>query len=127
MAFSETLAAQIRAELQNVPQISERKMFGGLCFTLGGNMLVGVVGNELVARVGKASYEAALAQPGARPMDFTGRPMKGYVFIAPAGLAQAQSLRGWIEAACHHVSTLPVKAPRKNAAAKGSAARKRSR
>jgi TfoX/Sxy family transcriptional regulator of competence genes len=61
--------------------VTEKKMFGGIAFLLDGAMFCGVSGGDLMVRVGAEAHEAALARPHARPMDFTGRPMKGYVFV----------------------------------------------
>lgn len=110
MAYSEALAERVRDALKDVKDVGDRKMFGGICFTLRGNMLVGVIGDELMARVGQDAYEAALTRPEVRPMDFTGRPMKGYVFVGPAGMTREKELRAWIDAAMTFVETLPAKA-----------------
>lgn len=109
MAFDAALADRVRRLLGNPDRIAERKMFGGLCFLLDGNMVVGVEKDRLMVRIGKAAYDAALAEPHARPMDFTGRPMAGYVFVAAAGLANDHILAGWIDRACAFVATLPAK------------------
>ncbi len=79
MAYDEGLAQRIREALDDRPGIAERKMFGGLCFTLNGNMACGVTGDELMVRVGPDKHAEALERPHARKMDFTGRPMKGLV------------------------------------------------
>ena len=77
MAYNEETGERLREELETVADISERKMFGGISFLLGGNMAVGVVGEELCVRVGPDAFDEALKLPGARIMDFTGRPMRG--------------------------------------------------
>lgn len=87
----------------------EKKMFGGLSFMVKGNMCCGVVGDELMARVGPDGYEAALKRPHARPMDFTGKPLKGFVYVAPEGFADRADLEGWIGLALNFVETLPAK------------------
>ncbi len=84
-------------------------MFGGVCFTLRGHMCCGVVGDELVVRVGPAAYAAALARPHARAMDFTGRPLKGYVFVARAGHRSDRDLGAWLRRAVELVESLPAK------------------
>ena len=99
MAYDEDLADRIRDALAPGERVEERKMFGGLCFMLGGHMVVGVVGNELMARVGADGEDDALAQPHARPMDFTGRPMTGFVFVAAEGVATDEAAQAWVERA----------------------------
>jgi TfoX/Sxy family transcriptional regulator of competence genes len=119
LAYSEALAARIREVLAAIAGVEDRRMFGGVCFTLHGNMLVGVVGEDLMARVGELAYEQALSRPGARPMDFTGRPMRGYVFVGPEGISSADDLLAWIRMARQYVTTLPPKVA-KGAAAKAA-------
>src|SRR5688572_24181506 len=109
MAFDETLADRIRSVLKRQKGITERKMFGGLAFMLNGNMCCGVMKDQLMLRLGEEGAAEALAQPNARPMDFTGRPMKGMVYVAPAGLASEEDLRGWVQRAVDFASTLPAK------------------
>jgi TfoX/Sxy family transcriptional regulator of competence genes len=87
MAYDVDLAARIRAVLPTGEPITERQMFGGLAFMLGGHMFCGVVKNSLMVRLGPESADRALERPHVRPMDFTGRPMTGMVFVEPAGLA----------------------------------------
>jgi hypothetical protein len=105
--YDESLAARIRPLLATTP-FSERKMFGGLAFLIGGNMACGIVREALMVRTGAAYYEAALAQPHARPMEFTGRPMKGMVFVDPPGLDDA-GLAAWVRLGAEFASSLPAK------------------
>ena len=115
MAYDEDLADRVRAVLPPGEAMTERQMFGGLAFMLGGHMFCGVVKDTLMVRLGPEAAEQALGQPHVRPMDFTGRPMKGMVFIDPAGLHD-QALRHWVDAAVGFVRSLPPKqavAPRK--------------
>ena len=84
-------------------------MFGGVCFTLNGNMVCGVVTTDLMVRVGPDRYGDALKQPHAREMDFTGRAMKGYIFISAPGTKSAASLKRWIESGVAYVEGLPAK------------------
>jgi TfoX/Sxy family transcriptional regulator of competence genes len=107
MAYDEGLAERVRQALPGGRPVDEKAMFGGLCFLSEGRMFVGIVGEELMVRVGPARYAEALAAPHARPMDFTGRPMKGYVFVGPAGCGTDETLRGWVSRALEFVSTLP--------------------
>lgn len=109
MAFNEDLAWRIREALRSQPGVTEKKMFGGISFMLNGNMCCGVVGDELMARVGAEQQTEALAQPHAKIMDFTGRPMKGYVFVSPAGTATDDDLSTWVGQAVAFVKTLPPK------------------
>jgi TfoX/Sxy family transcriptional regulator of competence genes len=98
MAYNEQLAERVRKSLSEHHGITERKMFGGLAFMVDGKMSVGVMGDDLMVRTGADGYAEALARPGARPMDFTGRVSKGMVFVAPSGMSRAADLRRWIEA-----------------------------
>jgi TfoX/Sxy family transcriptional regulator of competence genes len=109
MAYDETVAARLRAELGTLPGLTEKKMFGGICFLLGGNMVCGVIRDELIVRVGTAQYTASLAQPGARVFDFSGKPMAGWVMVAPAGYAAAEDLARWVELAVTFTGSLPAK------------------
>jgi len=109
MAYDEAVAARLRAELGTLPGLAEKKMFGGICFLLGGNMVCGVLGDDLILRVGKDKYEASLAQPGARVFDFSGKPMAGWVMVAPQGYASADDLARWVGLAVTFVGTLPPK------------------
>lgn len=109
MAFDETLANRLRNLFAGNHDISEKKMFGGLCLLCRGHMFLGIVNNELMARVGPDNYLAALQQPHVRQMDFTGKPMKGYVFVSSDGIASDQQLEKWAELCLHFVDTLPAK------------------
>jgi TfoX/Sxy family transcriptional regulator of competence genes len=110
MAYDEALADRIRVILgAERGDVSERKMFGGVAFMAGGHMCVGVIGEDLMARLGADAADAALDEPHTRPMDFTGRPMKNMVYVGPAGIATEAALRGWIGRALAFVGTLPAK------------------
>ncbi len=109
MAFDEGLAERIRALLADLGEVSERKMFGGIAFMLGDRMAVGIVGDQLMVRVGPEGYDAALAQPYTRPMDFTGRPSRGMVYVAPAGVAADAELARWVEAGAAYAISQPRK------------------
>ena len=112
MAYDEALAERVRAALGSVPGVTEIKMFGGLCYTVGGNMAVGVTGHDLMVRLDPGSADAALAEPGARPMDFTGRPMRGFLFVGDEGLRTDRSLQAWTDRAVAFASSLPPKRPK---------------
>ena len=109
MAFDETLARRVREVLGPRPGISERRMFGGLAFLLDGRMFVGISGSRLMARVGAERYQDALALPHVREMDFTGRPMKGWIMVEPDGIEEDERLHDWIERSKDFVRTLPKK------------------
>ncbi len=109
MAFDEGLAERIRDALRDAAAIDERRMFGGIAFMDAGRMFVGIAGDALMVRVGPSAYAAALARPHVRPMDFTGRPMKGYVYVDPPGFEDDAALASWIAQARAHVATLPPK------------------
>lgn len=109
MAYDEGLAQRIREQLEDREDVGERKMFGGVAFLVAGNMCCGVVGEELMVRVGPDAYEAAIALPHVREMDFTGRPMRGMVYVAPTGLEEDDDLAGWIGRGLTFASSLPAK------------------
>lgn len=90
-------------------QFTEQKMFGGTCFMINGNMLIGTSKRGLLVRVGKAAHAAAAARPHARPMEMGGRSMEGYVHVAPEGAASDADLAGWLDRALVFVETLPPK------------------
>ena len=113
MAFDEGLAERVREVLGPRPQLTERRMFGGLAFLLDGKMFVGISGTRLMARVGPQHYGDALALPHVREMDFTGKPLKGYVYIDPEGLAEDRDLAAWVNWCASHAAGLPAKTPRK--------------
>jgi TfoX/Sxy family transcriptional regulator of competence genes len=109
MAYEETLAQRIREILRTRRSVTERKMFGGIAFMLRGHMLVGVLERSLMARVGPKNYQRALASVGVREMDFTGKPMRGYVFVGPQALKSAAALKRWVELCAEFVAGLPAK------------------
>lgn len=109
MAFDTSLAERVRQQLRKQSSLEEKKMFGGLAFMVKGHMCCGIVGNELMVRVGPEQHAEALQQPHTRPMDFTGKPMKGMVYIAAAGLAKDAALRAWVERGLKFVCKLPKK------------------
>ncbi|WP_328422192.1 TfoX/Sxy family protein [Streptomyces sp. NBC_00443] len=108
MSYDETLAERIREVLPPVGEVSERKMFGGLAFLLGGHMFCGVVHDELMIRLGPEGAVEALARPGVRPMDFTGRNSRSMVFVGPEALA-GPALDEWVSRAADFARTLPPK------------------
>ena len=109
MAYDEGLAERIREQLVGNIYITEKKMFGGLCFLHDRNMLCGVVKDELMLRTGPDLYEALLDKPNAREMDFTGKPMKGMLIVEAQGFAEDIDLKWWLEQVLGFVSQLPPK------------------
>ena len=109
MAFNEELAARIRDALARKKGIVEKKMFGGVCFFLNGNMLVGVWREFLIARIGPDQGDDALLEPHVKKMDITGKPMKGWIMVEPEGVDDDDQLKYWIERATKFVKTLPKK------------------
>ncbi len=110
MPIDELLADRVRTLLFAEPGFSERKMFGGLCFMIHGHMTAGITKqNDLMLRVGPDAYQDCLQLPGARPMDFTGRPMKGMIYVDPTSCADAEALAAWLERALAFTQSLPPK------------------
>jgi len=109
MAYDEALADRIREQLAARSELSERKMFGGIGFMIAGKMAVGVIGEDLIVRLDPADAEKALAEDGVREFDFTGRPMKGWIFVAPERTAGEEGLAEWVEAGADYAASLPAK------------------
>jgi len=109
MAFDESLAGRIRDALARRKNVEEKKMFGGICFLLNGNLLVGVWKDSLIARLGPDEGEAALREPHVRVFDITGRPMRNWVMVEPDGVEDDDQLQKWIDRAGKFVWTLPGK------------------
>jgi TfoX/Sxy family transcriptional regulator of competence genes len=125
MAYDERLAERVRAALDDVPDLAEIKMFGGLCYTVRGNMAVGIMKDELMVRLAAEDNDAALAKPGARQMDFTGRTMPGFLLVGGPGITTERSLQTWVDRGVAYATSLPPKKPKaKKATAKKRAARK---
>ena len=108
MAYDEGLAIRIEECLADQP-FRTRKMFGGLCFLVNGNMCCGIVGDTLMARVGPDQYADCLTQPFAREMTFTGKAMKGMIYVDPEGIVEDEDLRRWLERCFRFVQRLPPK------------------
>ncbi len=109
MAYDERLAERIRSVLAASDNVTERKMFGGIAFMIGDRMAVGVIQDDLMVRVGPDAHGDALARPHVRPMDFTGRPMRGFVYVAPAGVVSDRDLVRWVEAGAAFAAAQPPK------------------
>jgi TfoX/Sxy family transcriptional regulator of competence genes len=109
MAYDDAVAKRVGKVLGKYGQIAEKKMFGGMAFMLRGHMCCGVLGDKLMVRVGPENYGEALAQPHVRKMDFTGRPLKGFIYVEPAGFSSDKDLKGWISKAKNYVLSLPAR------------------
>jgi hypothetical protein len=109
MAYDERIAARIRRVVANRRDVEELRMFGGLCFMVRGHMACGIVGDDLMVRVGPASYDEALAEPHVREMDFTGKPLRGMVYVDRNGTSGEAGLGRWVGRGVEHALSLPPK------------------
>lgn len=109
MPYDEGLADDIRARIANHSGLTEKQMFGGIAFMVNGNMAVGVSGSELMVRVGRDAHDEAIALPGARIFDMSGRPMRGWVLVSADGMATDTDLDTWIRRGVSFAETLPPK------------------
>jgi hypothetical protein len=109
MPFDELLSLRIRAALDPIPSLQEKKMFGGVCFLVSGNMACGVFKEDLIVRVGVENYQEALAQPHTKLFDITGKALKGWVMVEPKGCATESDLKAWIEQGLMFAQSLPAK------------------
>ena len=109
LAYSESLARRIRQVFGHRRGITEKKMFGGVCFLLNGNMCVGIWKSSLIVRLGPEQAAAALQEPNVVEFDITGRPMKGWVMVEPDGLETDEQLGHWVQRAVEFVEALPKK------------------
>lgn len=109
MAFDDALAYRLNEIYGAIPGVVDKKMFGGLVFMVNGHMSCGIVNDTLMARVGPDLYEKTLGRPYARPMDFTGKPMKGFVYVAPEGFESNEELMSWVQLSLDFVMSLPPK------------------
>ena len=99
MAYNEKLADRIREKLEMIPNMEEKEMMGGLAFMYNKKMCVGIIKDELMCRIDPDFYETALEIYGCRPMDFTGKPMKGWVLIDENGIQSQKDFNYWIDLA----------------------------
>ncbi len=106
MAYDKGLADRIRHTLRDAHDVTEKAMFGGVAFMHAGKMFCGIVGRDLMVRVGPDAHDAALAEDHVRPMDFSGRPMKGYVYVAPEGVDEDAALASWVRRGLDHAERL---------------------
>src|SRR2546425_12641056 len=124
MAYDEDLAERVRGELGGVKRTSERQMFGGVAFMVAGNMACGIVGDDLLVRVGADLHHDALTRPHVREMDFTGRPMKGMVYVGPEGVDADEDLRMWVKLGVAYATSLPAKGKKAPARRKAAPVKK---
>ena len=109
MAYSEELAQRIRDVIDDRPGVTERKMFGGVAWMVNGNMACGTLGEDLMVRLDREDAEAALAEDHVGPMEFTGRPMRGFVTVEADGVEDDAELGRWVEAGADFAASLPAK------------------
>lgn len=109
MAYDENLAGRIRESLEHENRLTEKKMFGGLAFMKQDKMFCGIIKDELMVRVPESFADEALEQPFARPMDFTGKPMRGFVYVSQDGLKSKKQLDAWIKHGLAFVAQSPQK------------------
>jgi len=109
MPFDDKLANRVRKILEKIEGFSEKKMFGGICFLVNGHMALGLVNNDLMIRVKPDDIEKLLSLPHVRKMDFTGRPLKGFLYIGAKGTKSDKALRKWVLKSVKFVLSLPAK------------------
>jgi TfoX/Sxy family transcriptional regulator of competence genes len=109
MAFDELLASRVRAAIGSDAAVIEKRMFGGLAFLASGNMSVGVHGNELIVRVDASETDALLKKPGVRIFDITGKPMKGWLLVAPTAVPDKKAMSAWVGKGLAYAKSLPPK------------------
>lgn len=106
MAYDEGLLERLRDVMADVPGVAEKKMFGGMCILVNGNMCCGIVGDILMARVGPDQYLQCMELEHAREMDFTGWPLKGMIYVDPEGIAEDGDLKAWVDRCMNFMNTL---------------------
>ena len=109
MPYDETIAARVRKAYGAQRRVVEKKMFGGIAFMVAGHMSCGVVGDTLMVRVGPELYQRALKRPHTREMTFTGKPMRGFVYVVPPGFDSEEDLCSWVNLSLRFVEGLPPK------------------
>ena len=109
MAFNEVLAQQVRDHLSAYPELSERKMFGGMCFMLQGNMCCGVVEDQILLRINGPMYDELLDKPEISMMDMTRKPMRGFLYVAAEAIKQPEQRQHWLSYAIDYCLSLPPK------------------
>ena len=112
MAYDKGLAERLDDYFRNRPDVEVKRMFGGLCYMVGNRMCCGIVGEALMARVGPGNYGECLKLPHVREMDFTGRPLGGFVYVEPEGFSSDEALAEWVGRCEAFVRSLPPKIPK---------------
>jgi len=112
MAYDEKIAERLSKVFSEHKDVKEKKMFGGIAYMFKNHMCVGVINDLLMVRVGPEQYEDTLSEDHVRPMDFTGRPMKGYVYVETPGFKTDKNLRKWVQKGVKYVETLLPKKPK---------------
>ncbi|MBJ7539122.1 TfoX/Sxy family protein [Marinomonas transparens] len=112
MAFDEGLAERVRGCFTSRNDVVEKKMFGGLCFMVSDHMCCGIVGDTLMGRVGPDNYEECLNREHVSKMDFTGKSMKGMIYVSAEGVAEDETLQYWVGLCLSFVTRLPPKKPK---------------
>jgi len=110
LAYDIQLAERVRDALLGLAGLTERCMFGGVGFLLHGNMLCGVLGEEIILRLGPKAHEQAVTEPGTRAFSPTGRPMRGWIAVGAEALAEPSALAEWIDRAIQFTSGLDPRA-----------------
>jgi TfoX/Sxy family transcriptional regulator of competence genes len=117
MTYSAAQTDRVRGALADRPGLTEKEMFGGIAFLLGGNMCVGVHGDDLIVRVEPSQTAALLREPGAKPFNLSGRGgMDGWLLVAPPGYRSEAALRAWVARGLAYASSLPKKGSKKSKA-----------
>ena len=109
MSYDENLAQRIRKLLAGQPGRTEKRMFGGVSFMLQGNMACGVLKEEMIVRIDPEEHDVAVAKPHVRTFDFSGRPMKGWIMVAPGAHASEEGLQAWVQQGVRYALSLPPK------------------
>ncbi len=112
MAYDEGLAQRVKNVLVEKPEMAEKKMFGGVCYLINGNMACGILNQDLIVRVGPEKYDAFLDLPHVREFDITGKVMRGWVMVSSQGHASPQDLSRWIQEGLNYALRLPPKKPK---------------
>jgi TfoX/Sxy family transcriptional regulator of competence genes len=90
----------------------EKHMFGGVCFMIRGRMCCGIINSSLMVRIDPAEAERLADEPHVRPMDFTGKPMRGYLYVDAEGIDSPKALQSWVDRCVGYVGTMPLKKPK---------------
>jgi TfoX/Sxy family transcriptional regulator of competence genes len=109
MAYDKGLAQRVRELFEEEPGFNEKKMFGGICFLMNGNMACGILNEDLIVRVGPDKYSELLKLPHVRQFDITGRPMKGWVMVSCEGYESDRDLARWVKQGLRYALSLPPK------------------